>query len=398
MADTAELRRSDDGLHDDDRELTPARVASAPRVEHADEVVPASKIKKRRSWLRSTLFGLLPLALLAGGYEYVTGGQTMSTDNAYVQADMVGVATDVSGIVQSIDVHENQHVQTGEVLFRLDGKPMQLALDRADAGLGIVRNDLTALKASYRDMQAQIDEAKADVAFYQTAYERQDKLNKSNFASRAAYDEARHDLDVSEQKLASLKQQAAGITAQLDGNPDQPIEQHPRFKAAVAARDEAARKLSHTVVRASMDGIVTNVPALQVGQYLKTAAPAFSLVATDHLWVEASPKETELTYVRPNQTVSVSVDAYPGVVWKGTVDSISPASGASFSLLPAQNTSGNWVKVVQRIPMRVRIDQEPGKPPLRVGMSAEVDVATGHSRGLPTFLSDLFPRQSQTNG
>ena len=298
MADTAELRRGDDGLHDDDRDLTPARVASAPRVEHADEVVPASKIKKRRSWLRSTLFGLLPLALLAGGYEYVTGGQTMSTDNAYVQADMVGVATDVSGIVQSIDVHENQHVQTGEVLFRLDGKPMQLALDRADAGLGIVRNDLTALKASYRDMQAQIDAAKADVAFCQAAYERQDKLNKSNFASRAAYDEARHDLDVSEQKLASLKQQAAGIAARLDGNPG------PADRAASTlqggrrgARRSGARTVPHGGAR--IDGRDRHQRTCSAGRPVPQSRRAGVQLGGDRPSVGRGLAQGDRTHLRP---------------------------------------------------------------------------------------------------
>src|SRR5262249_11387458 len=136
-------------------------------------------------------------------------------------------------------------------------------------------------------------------------------------------------------------------------------------------------------------GIVTNVPSLQPGQYLAASTAAFSIVAIDHMWIEASPKETELTYVRPGQPAAITVDTYPGEQWQGTVESVSPASAASFSLLPAQNTSGNWVKVVQRIPMRVRIETPEGKPPLRVGMSVVVDVDTGHARGLPRFL-DTF--------
>ncbi|WP_448190943.1 HlyD family secretion protein [Azospirillum sp. sgz301742] len=344
----------------------------------------------KRRWLRPVLFAFLPLALVAGGYEYVNGGQIMSTENAYVQADMVGVATDVSGIVTEIAVHENQAVRAGDVLFRLDDLPFRLSLERAEAQIGIVRNELAALQASYRDMQAQITQAQADLAFYTADLERQKQLATSNFASRATYDQSRHNVEVAQQKLASLSQQLAGIAANLNSQPDDPVERHPRYRDAVAARDEVARQLSHTVVRAPMAGVVTKVPSLQVGQYLPEATAAFSLVATKHAWIEALPKETELTYVRPGQPVTVTVDTYPGVEWSGTVDSISPASGASFSLLPAQNTSGNWVKVVQRIPMRVRIDTPDGKPPLRVGMSVTVDVDTGHARGLPEFAAALF--------
>jgi len=158
----------------------------------------------------------------------------------------------------------------------------------------------------------------------------------------------------------------------------------------LAARDEAARQLAHTIVRAPFAGIVTNVPSLQPGQYLAAAATAFNIVSTDHVWVQASPKETELTYVKPGQKVTVEVDTYPGQHWVGTVESISPAAASSFSLLPAQNASGNWVKVVQRIPMRVRVDNAPGKPLLRVGMSVELSVDTGHERGLPSFMTELF--------
>ena len=195
-----------------------------------------------------------------------------------------------------------------------------------------------------------------------------------------------------------MQQQLAGIEANLNGEPDASIDRHPRYQAAVAARDEAQRQLVHAVVRAPINGIVTNVPSLQVGQYLAAATPAFSVVSSNHVWVEASPKETELTYVRPGQPVTVSVDTYPGIVWQGEVDSISPASGSSFSLLPAQNTSGNWVKVVQRIPMRVRLETSSDKPPLRVGMSVVADVDTGHPRGIPDFLVGFLSMSPDRHG
>lgn len=367
-------------------------VQSADLRESAvDRGVRRADSARRRRLVRWALFLLLPIVLIAGGYVYVTGGAVMSTDNAYLQADKVGVSTDVSGIVQAIEVHDNQPVKAGDVLFTLDDQPFRLALQRAEAQVGITRNDLNALKANYRDMQEQIRQAHADVEFYDREFRRQQDLTRQQYAAQATFDTARHNLTTAQQKVASLEQQLAAIAANLNGDPDQPIEQHPRYLEAIAQRDEAARELAHTSVRAPMDGVVTQVPSLQPGQYLESATPAFSLVATDHMWIEANPKETELTYVRPGQTATVTVDTYPGVEWHGTVDSVSPASGAQFSLLPAQNTSGNWVKVVQRIPIRVRIDTaDKTLPPLRAGMSAVVDVDTGHARGLPHFLAALF--------
>jgi len=392
MADSATTRVVDRSAEaEDDAAPLPPRPATPAGK-------PGVAKPRRRGWIRPALFALLPVALLAGGWAYVTGGAVMATDNAYVRADIVNLATDVSGIVRSIEVHENQAIQAGDVLFRLDDLPMRLALTRAESRVGVVRDELLALQASYRDMQAQIAQAEADLTFYQAQFARQEELSRNDFASKAAYDQARHDRDVAQQKLHSLQQQLAGIAASLDNRPDQPVEQHPRYLDAVAAKDEAARQLDHTVVRAPMAGIVTNVPSLQVGDYLEAATPGFSLVATDHVWIEASPKETELTYVQPGQAATIWVDTYPGLVWQGEVESISPASGASFALLPAQNTSGNWVKVVQRIPMRVRIENDPGKPPLRAGMSVELEIDTGHPRGLPTFVTDLFGGTAGSHG
>jgi membrane fusion protein (multidrug efflux system) len=359
----------------------------------APPAAPRAASRPAKAWKslrRPLLFALLPVALLVGGYFYVTGGTVMSTDNAYVQADMVGLSTDVSGIVREVLVHDNQTVAKGDVLFKLDDLQFRLALDRAEAGVGTTRNDLLALQASYRNMQAQVEQARADVDFANTNLKRQQQLVAGNYTARANVDSSRNTFQGSQQKLASLQQQLAAIAANLNGNPDAPIEDHPRYKAAVAARDEAARQLDHTVVRAPFAGIVTNVPALQPGQFLAAAATAFNIVSSDHVWVQASPKETELTDVKPGQKATVEVDSYPGEQWTGTVDSISPASASSFSLLPAENSSGNWVKVVQRIPLRVRIDNAAGKPPLRVGMSVELSITTGHARGLPHFLTGLF--------
>jgi membrane fusion protein, multidrug efflux system len=364
---------------------TPQRSDAPAGTASAAEKAPGHS---RRGWVRGTLFALLPLALIAGGYWYVTSGQVMSTDDAYVEADKVGVSTDVSGIVKEIDVGNNQEVALNQVLFRMDDLPFRLALERADAQVGIVRNELNALKANYGDMQAQIKQAQYDIEYYDREFHRQQDLASRNIASQQAFDTARRNFQNAQQKVASLNQQLAAIAANLNGDPSIPVEQHPRYRDAVAQRNEAARQLDHTVVKAPFAGIVTNVPSIAPGKYLQASMTAFYLVATDHLWVDSNPKETELTYVRPGQPVTVTVDTYPDLEWHGTIESISPAAAQEFALLPAQNTSGNWVKVVQRVPMRVRVDtSDKNLPPLRAGMSVEVDVDTGHARGLPHFVT-----------
>jgi membrane fusion protein, multidrug efflux system len=346
---------------------------------------------ERRHRARWMLFGLLPLALVAGGYWFVTGGQVVSLDDAYVEADKVGISTDVAGIVRKIDVAENQNVEAGQILYRLDDLPFRLAFARSEAQTGVVRDALNALKANYSDMQTQIAQAHNDVDYFGTEFRRQQGLLSAHVASQSTFDMARRNLQNARQKLASLGQQLAAIAANLDGDPAGPVEKNPRYLDIVAQRDEAARQLAHTVVRAPFAGIVTSVSSIAPGKYLPASTTAFYLVAVDHVWIDANPKETELTYVRPGQPAQVMVDTYPDAQWSGTVASISPAAAEEFSLLPAQNTSGNWVKVVQRVPMRVRVDtRDQSLPPLRAGMSVEVDVDTGHTRGLPHFATALF--------
>jgi membrane fusion protein, multidrug efflux system len=363
----------------------PSREQAERPIEGSVQPEDAPQSQRQRC-LRWSLFALLPLALIFGGYWYVTGGRVMWTDNAYVQADKVGITTDIAGIVKEIDVRNNQHVEAGQVLFRFDDLPFRLALERAVAQVGNVANDLNALKANYRDMREQIKQAQLDVDYYQRQFDRQQDLINRKVVSELTFDTARRNLQTAQQKLASLNQQLAAIAANLNGDPNISVEQHPRYRDAVAQRDEAARQLDHTVVKAPFAGIVTNVPSIAPGKYLQASMTAFYLVATDHVWVDANPKETELTYVRPGQPVTATVDTYPGQEWHGTVESISPAAAQEFSLLPAQNTSGNWVKVVQRIPMRVQLDtKDKSLPPLRAGMSVVINVDTGHPRGLPLF-------------
>ncbi|MEE1916317.1 HlyD family secretion protein [Pseudomonas asiatica] len=366
----------------DNREQGPAPVDIEPTAQNTPAASADATAKQKRQRTRKTLFLLIPLALLGGGYLYATGGRVVSTDNAYIQADKVAVSTDVSGLVDAIEVKDNQAVSRGQVLFRLNAEPFQIALASATANLGTVRNQILNQQAAYSQALAEIDQAQSELPFFEQAFRRQEKLLAVNAVSRTTYDQARHDLDTTLKKIAVAKAQARAVLAQLGGRLDIPVEQQPTWLQAKALVDEAKRNLNNAVVRAPFDGIVTNVDALQVGTYLQPPQSGISLVASQALWVAAQPKETELTHVRPGQPVEIRVDSYPGVIWHGTVESISPASGSSFSLLPAQNTTGNWVKVVQRIPVRIRIDDQVGKPPLRHGMSVEAEIDTGRARNM----------------
>jgi membrane fusion protein (multidrug efflux system) len=345
----------------------------------------------RHQLVRWGLFALLPIALAAGAYWYVTGGQVMSTDDAYVEADRVGISTDVPGIVKDVDVTDNQHVEVGQVLYRLDPLQFQIAVDNAKSNLAQTALSIDAMKQDYKRMLSDAAAEQGQVALDQVTFDRNAALLPSGSTSKAIYDQARYTLETDKSKLESLRQQAAVQLARLSGNPDIPVTEHPQYLQAKAQVDEAQRELDHTVVKAPFAGVVTNVPSIAPGKYLAASVTAFYLVATDHAWVEANPKETQMTYVRPGQPVTVSIDTYPDIQWRGTVESISPAGAQEFQLLPAQNTSGNWVKVVQRIPLRVRIHtRDAGMPPLRASMSVEVNVDTGHTRGLPHFLTALF--------
>jgi membrane fusion protein (multidrug efflux system) len=385
-------------------DLLPAETAEAPAIrrdapqEQPERPVempstPENASSPRRRWVRRALFALLPLALIAGAYWYVTGGRVMSTDDAYVNAETVGISTDISGIVKEIDVTENQHVDPGQVLYRLDPRQFQIALDNAGANLAQTALSIDAMKQDYRRMLKDVAAEQAQVELDQVTYGRYAALLPTGSTTKANYDQARFTLEADENKLESLRQQAAVQLAKLGGNPNISVAQHPEYLQAKARVDEAQRQLDHTVVKAPFAGVVTDVPSIAPGKYLAASTTAFYLVDTDHLWIDATPKETELTYARPGQPVTAMVDTYPDAEWHGIVESVSPAAAQQFALLPAQNTSGNWVKVVQRIKMRVRIDtSDKNLPPLRAGMSVEVDVDTGHARGFPHFLTALFGR------
>jgi membrane fusion protein (multidrug efflux system) len=339
---------------------------------------------RRRDRIRWGMFALLPLVLIVGAYWYVTGGQIMSTDDAYVEAEKVGISTDVAGIVKEVNVKENEQVEAGQILYRLDPRQFQIALDNAKANLAQTALSIEAMRQDYARMVSDIAAQQAQVDLDQTNFNRATMLLRSGTATQAAYDQVQATLQTDKSKLEALREQAQVQLARLGGKADIDATQHPQYLQAKAQVDEAQRQLDHTVVTAPFAGIATDVPSIAPGKYLAASTTAFFLVDTDHVWVTANPKETELTYVRPGQSVTITVDTYPGVEWQGTVESISPAAAQEFSLLPAQNTSGNWVKVVQRVPMRVRVDiSDKTKPPLRAGMSADIGVDTGHARGFP---------------
>ena len=366
-------------------------VVEAPVAPRSDPFpdLPAAAPRRanRRRLVRPLLMIVVPLLVaLTAGYLYLTGGRYVSTDDAYVQADKLTVSTDVSGIVQAIGVHEGETVKAGQTLFRLDPQPFQIALDGAKADLAETALSIEAMRQDYQRMLRDIDAQQAQVDLDQAQFERYANLVKKSNVSVSDYDQARFKLTASRQTLASLKQQAAVQLTRLGGDPNVPVAQHPHYLQAKARVDEAQRQFDHTIVQAPFDGIATQVDQLQPGQYLAAATPAFSLVAADHVWVEGNPKETDLTHVKPGDAATVVVDTYPDRVWHGTVESISPASGAEFALLPAQNSSGNWVKVVQRIPVRIRVDRGSADPILRAGMSAVIEIDTGHQRSLADIL------------
>jgi membrane fusion protein (multidrug efflux system) len=341
--------------------------------------------------LRWALFALLPLVLAIGFYWYVNGGQVMSTTNAYVNAKSVGVTTDVSGIVKEVDVSDHQHVAKGQVLYRLDPEPFQIAVDQAEANLAQAELTLNSMKQDYNAAASNVSAQQAQLDLAQLSYDRAAMLLRTGAGTQQAYDQANSTLQAAKAQLQSLQHQAAVQLARLGGNARTPAKELPQYRQALAQLAEAQRQLRRSVVTAPFSGTVTNVPSTSPGRYLAAATPAFFLVDTDHLWIDANPKETELTWVRPGQPATITVDTYPGRKWHGRVESISPASAQQFSLLPAQNTTGNWVKVVQRIPLRVSIDTgDQSLPPLRAGMSTEISVDTGHARGLPHFLTDWF--------
>jgi membrane fusion protein, multidrug efflux system len=347
---------------------------------------------RRRVCRRILMLGGVIIVVVGGLAFWLTGGRYVGTDDAYIEANKLLVSTDVSGLVLDVAVKEGQKVHRGDILFRLDPLPFRIALQQAQSHMDEVAQTLRSMEQDYARMLRDIDAQRAQVQLAQTSYDRQVALIRIGGTAQQNVDQAKATVQTTEAQTAALEQQAQVQLAKLGGRIGSPLESHPEYLQAKAARDEAQRQLEHSVVKAPFDGTVTQVSSLQPGAMIVSSMAAFvptsavALVGDTTKWVQANLKETDLTYIHPGEPVAISIDTFPGRTWRGTVTSIAPATGAQFSVLPSENSSGNWVKVVQRLP--VRIDFDPGQETamLRAGMSVTADVDTGHKRK----LSDLF--------
>jgi membrane fusion protein (multidrug efflux system) len=290
--------------------------------------------------------------------------------------------------VIEVMAHDNQAVDAGAVLFRLDPQPYQIAVDGARAQMDVVRADVQSLRAQYRATLQDAAEARSGIDFLEKQLVRQEYLKEKGMTRGDTYDEARHNLEAAKRRLDSIREKTNRVIAELSGNPDTPVERLPRYAEARAAYDAAMLDLSRALIKAPFAGVVSNMK-LQVGEYVEKGAPMFSLIETGPLWIEANYKETQLTYMAIGQLAKVVADAYPDQEWPASVEAIAPATGAQFAVLPPQNATGNWVKVVQRVPVRIKVGQPSGKPQLRAGMTVTVTVDTGRPRGLPRVVQKL---------
>ena len=346
--------------------------------------VPHKRLSRRL--IRVALMIVVPaVAAVVALQLYANGGRYIVTENAYVKANIVIVSADVSGRVVSVEVDDNQLVKPGERLFAIDPLPFQIAVAETDAQLAVIRREFTQLRFDVHEAQAEAAEARERQRFLAQQFERQKKLKKHSMGSEEAYDHALYELKVGKELLRKLDQRISRSLAALGGDPQLPVEKHPSYQRAMAIREQASVDLARTVIDAPASGIISNMK-LQAGEYVKEGTAVFSLIETSPLWVEANLKETELTNVVPGQTATVVVDAYPDHEWRAYVDSIAPATGAEFALLPPQNATGNWVKVVQRLPVLLRIERGDDEPVLRAGMTVTASIDTGQARGLPDFV------------
>jgi membrane fusion protein (multidrug efflux system) len=352
--------------------------------------VPAGEIagetpdirESSRSKLRGPLLLAAPVVVAVGAAMlYFSGGRYESTDNAELETGLVGIAADVSGKVIEIDVHENQQVKAGDVLFRIDPSTSQAAADAAQAALAAAKAGVGSSRADLQESSSTIAEAQDRLTFARTEADRQKALLAQGIASRSQYDQAMLAVRTAQDDIATARDTAASKAAALAGGLGGPVDAQPMVRRAAAALESAQIDLAHTVVRAPRDGVVTKVNQLQLGSYVTASRPVFMLAGT-HFWVEANFKENQLAFMRVGQPAKITIDAYSGVTLRGRVASFSPGTGNSFSILPAENATGNWVKVVQRLPVEIDLDEVPQGLPLHAGLSAEVEVDTGHKRHL----------------
>jgi membrane fusion protein (multidrug efflux system) len=333
------------------------------------------------------MWSLPAIVLGVSLFVWLSSGRYVSTDNAYVKGDRAQIAPELSGIIVEVPVQENQHVSRGQLLFKLDDQSYRLLLAKIDAEIETTRADIRGLRAQWRTKREEIKAAQSQLNYAQQEFERQSDLAEKKIASQQKLQETRMGLDVARQRISAAQEDLQRIEAQLAGDPKIRTDDHPRVKQMVAARDEALLQLRRTTIESPLDGIVSKRPV--PGSYATAGVPVMVVVADTDLWIEANFKETELTLVRPGQAAIVKVDTYPDAECTGKIASIAQATGAEFAVLPPQNASGNWVKVVQRIPVRVAVTCREGDPPLRVGMSTTVEIDTGHSRSIGSLLAGL---------
>ena len=361
-------------------------------VENRREALKAETPNRRRLVGRALMLMGVVAVVVGGAVFWLSGGRYISTDDALVDANKLMVSTDVSGVVSEVDVKEGQAVHKGDVLFRLDPKPFQIALDSAQSKMAESALTIKSMEQDYQRMLSDIQAQRAQVELADTTLKRQSALLRIGGTAQQNVDQAQATLHTTESQTTSLQQQAEVQLAKLGGRIGAPLESHPDYMQAKAARDEGQRQLDHTVVKAPYDGTVTQVSSLQPGAMIISSLAAFmptsavALVSDGAKWVTANLKETDLTYVHPGQPAKITIDSFPNQVWHGKVLAIAPATGAQFSVLPAENSSGNWVKVVQRLPVRIAFDPDQDISMVRAGMSTNVEIDTNHKRK----LSDLF--------
>ena len=338
-------------------------------------VAPRRSLRER---LRLPLMLVLPIILAVfGAAEYLAQEPYVWTDDAFVRAPKESLNARVAGQVVEIAVKDNQRVRKGQLLFRIDPEPYHIAVDEAEARLGSARIQIDALKAIYLQQLAELQSAKDSADFDQREYARKKALVASDFTPRELYERAETDLKVAHQHITSVEQQIANTAAALNGDPNIEIDHHPTVRAAKAQLERARLDLSYATVVAPDDGIVTRVDDLQVGDFVNPGAPAFSLLSSQRIWIEANFRETGLAHMRPGQEATIDVDAYPDRRFKAHVVSMSPGTGSDFAVLPPENATGNWVKVVQRLPVRLELDEFDPNRPLFSGISVTVGLDTG---------------------
>src|SRR6204780_2681532 len=335
---------------------------------------------RRLQRLRWPLMSLAAIVVLGGGtYFYIKGSRYQSTDDAYAQAATVSISANVAGRVSEMDVSDNDLVQRGATLFKLDDAPFRIAVSDAAARLADTRLQVESLKSTYRQRVVELRAARDTQSYAQQQYDRQTRLLASGITSKAQFDQAAHALDAARQQVANVQQQIGVALANLGGDPNIAPERHPLLEQAQAALDRAKLNLSYTVISAPTDGVVAKVEQLQVGDTIAASTAVFALVSTRDVWIEANFKEVQLARMRPGQVATVKIDRFPGRTFSAKVTSVSPSTGSQFSLLPPENATGNWGKVVQRVPVRLQLTNVNAGFLLQAGLSADVTVDT-HSR------------------